>query len=117
MIARSFCFLLTALLVPAILAAQPTRSWAVHYDPGPSQGSGCSSSFFPAGGSRAGHALAADAAGNAYFTGVTNEGATADILTVKYDSQGVVQWAVTYDGGSTDCGHAVAVDGSGNVYV
>ena len=44
-------------------------------------------------------ALAADAAGNAYFTGFTNAGATADVLTVKYNSQGVVQWAVTYDGG------------------
>jgi hypothetical protein len=61
--------------------------------------------------------LAADAAGNAYFTGATNGGATTDVLTVKYNSQGVVQWAVPYDGGSTDCGYAVAVDGSGNVYV
>lgn len=129
MIACSFCtrrpsfirlaagFLLLALLTPAVLAAQASRSWAVHYETGVSQGSGCSSSFFPSGGSRSRNALAADAAGNVYFTGVTNEGATADLLTVKYDSQGVAQWAVPYDGGSTDCGYAVAVDSGGNVYV
>jgi hypothetical protein len=129
MIARSFCtrrpspvqlaagLLLIALLIPAVLASQVTRSWAVHYDQGVSQGSGCSSSFFPAGGPNSQHDLAADAAGNAYFTGVTHAGATADILTVKYNSQGVVQWAVSYDSGSADCGHAVTVDGSGNVYV
>ncbi|HVG10765.1 MAG TPA: hypothetical protein VNM67_23880 [Thermoanaerobaculia bacterium] len=62
-------------------------------------------------------ALAADAAGNTYVTGVTTAGATEDVLTVKYNSQGVVQWSATYDGGDIDRGFAVAVDASGNVYV
>lgn len=94
--------LLIALLIPAVLVAQPTRSWAVHYDEGGSEAAG---------------ALAADAAGNTYVAGFTTAGATDDVLTVKYDSQGVVQWAVAYDGGDHDYGFAVAVDPSGNVYV
>jgi hypothetical protein len=88
MIPRSFCtrrlfFLLVALLaIPAAAFAQPVRSWAVHYDKGVYQGgSGCSSSFFSSGASPS-RALAADAAGNSYFTGLTN-GATVDFLTVK----------------------------------
>lgn len=129
MIPRSFCtrrpspvrlaagLLLAVLLIPSVLAAQVTRSWAVEYERFSDPGSGCSASFLDSGGSRARHALAADAAGNAYFTGSTYNGATTDVLTVKYDPQGVVQWAVPYDGGSADCGYAVAVDASGNVYV
>ena len=128
---RSFCtrrlspvrlaagLLLAVLLIPSVLAAQVTRSWAVEYE-GPSDpGSGCWSSFLNTGGATASarHTLTADAAGNAYFTGSTYSGSSTDVLTVKYDSQGVVQWAVQYDGGSTDCGYAVAVDASGNVYV
>lgn len=131
MIPRSFCvrrpsfvrlaagLLLAALLIPSVLAAQVTRSWAVRYERLNDPGSGCSSSFFNSGGAnaKARNVLAADAAGNAYVTGDTYAGATTDVLTVKYDSQGVVQWAVPYDGGSADCGYAVAVDASGNVYV
>lgn len=94
--------LLAVLPIPAVALAQVTRSWAVHYDEGGWEATG---------------SIAADAAGNSYVTGVTNAGATADVLTVKYNSQGVVQWAVTYDGGDEDSGSAVAVDASGNVYV
>lgn len=104
---------LAALLIPAVLAAQPARSWAVHYNDG-----GLGSC--PTCNVRGRQSLAvdaADAAGNAYFTGISTAGATEDVLTVKYNSQGVVQWAVTYDGGDMDRGYAVAVDGAGNVYV
>lgn len=131
MIACSFCarrpslvrlaagLLLSVLLIPSVLAAQVARSWAVQYERLDAPGSGCGSSFLNSGGATANgrHSLTADAAGNAYFTGSTSSGDTLDILTVKYNSQGVVQWAVQYDGGSTDCGDAVAVDASGNVYV
>src|SRR5215213_6218191 len=106
--------LLSVLLIPSGLCAQVTRSWAVQYQRLNAPGAGCSSSFLNSGGAtaRARNALAADAAGNAYFTGATSSGDTMDVLTVKYDSQGVVQWAVQYDGGSADCGNAVAVDAS-----
>ncbi len=133
MIPRSFCarrrsfvrlsagLLLVALLIPAVLAAQPARSWAVHYNEGGFEEAGCAGCFdnfidFKAY-VRGRQALAADATGNTYVTGVTTAGATEDVLTVKYNSQGVVQWAVTYDGGDADQGFAVAVDSAGNVYV
>jgi len=129
---RSFCsrrpsfvrlarLLLVSLLIPAVLVAQPTRSWGVHYNAGGFELAGCATctdnfiSFKAY--VRGRQALAADAAGNAYVTGFTTAGATQDVLTVKYNSQGVVQWAATYDGGDIDRGFAVAVDGSGNVYV
>ena len=122
MIPRSFCsrcpslvrlagLLLVSLLIPAALVAQPARSWAVHYNDG-WEAPICQTCPY-----RGWDALAADAAGNTYVTGTTNVGATTDVLTVKYNSQGVVQWAVTYDGGDFDAGSAVAVDASGNVYV
>jgi hypothetical protein len=133
MIACSFCtrrpspvrlvagLLLVVLLIPAVLVAQPARSWAAHYNEGGFELAGCATcgdnflSFKPY--VRGRQALAADAAGNTYVTGFTTAGATEDVLTVKYNSQGVVQWAVTYDGGDRDHGFAVAVDASGNVYV
>jgi hypothetical protein len=132
MIPRSFCtrrpsfvrlagLLLVSLLIPAALVAQPSRSWAVPYNEGGFEVAGCAGCFDNFLGFeayvRGRQALAADAAGNVYVTGVTTAGATEDVLTVKYNSQGVVQWAVTYDGGDADQGFAVAVDSAGNVYV
>jgi len=127
MIPRSFCtrrlfFLLVALLaIPAAAFAQPARSWAALYNEGGLELAGCATcadNFIDFRAYvRGRQAMAADAAGNVYVTGVTTAGATEDVLTVKYNSQGVVQWAVTYDGGDADQGFAVAVDASGNVYV
>ncbi|MFL6199924.1 MAG: hypothetical protein ACJ76J_12150 [Thermoanaerobaculia bacterium] len=113
--------LLVSLLIPSALVAQPARSWAVRYDEGGLELAGCptcSDNFigFKAY-VRGRQAIAADAAGNVYATGSTNAGATGDVLTVKYDPQGVVQWAVAYDGGDADEGFAVTVDADGNVYV
>ena len=109
------------LLLPVLLQAQATRSWAVPYDEGGFEMAGCATCWDNFLGFReyirGRQALAVDAAGNSYVTGVTTAGATEDVLTVKYNPQGVVQWAVTHDGGDIDRGFAVAVDGSGNVYV
>jgi hypothetical protein len=119
---RRLFFLLVALLaIPAAALAQPVRSWAVHYNEGGLELAGCptcADNFIDFRAYvRGRQAMAADAAGNVYVTGVTTAGATEDVLTVKYNSQGVVQWAVTYDGGDADQGFAVAVDAGGNVYV
>ncbi|HEX8426848.1 SBBP repeat-containing protein [Hymenobacter sp.] len=73
-------------------------------------------------------AVAVDAAGNAYVTGLSyNSDGTDDYATVKYAfnpnpnstlQTGQQLWAARYDGaGSYDEAAAIAVDGSNNVYV
>jgi len=59
-----------------------------------------------------------------YITGGVNQtvaGATSgfDILTAKYNTNGVLQWERTYDGtlNAIDIGNAIAVDANQNVYV
>jgi hypothetical protein len=65
-------------------------------------------------------AIAVDSGDNVYVTGdSTNAGATGDIATVKYSSNGNQVWVERYDGPGhgNDAGNAIAVDNSGNVYV
>ncbi len=66
-----------------------------------------------------GWALALDAAGNVYVTGVSDLGRPGDCTTIKYDRYGHELWVARYNGpgNGADAGAAVAVDGSGNVYV
>ena len=67
-----------------------------------------------------GKSVAVDASGNVYVTGFSaTTGAALDIATVKYNSAGVQQWAVRYNGAGNafDEGTKVSVDASGNVYV
>ena len=67
-----------------------------------------------------GNSIAVDASGNVYVTGSSEGSATnRDYLTLKYDSSGNQQWAMTYSsaGSNVDEGRSVGVDGSGNVYV
>jgi len=69
-------------------------------------------------------AIALDANNNVYVTGrsdsdssnlVTND----DILTIKYDSNGVLQWASRFNGAgnTSDAGKMIKVTAAGNVYV
>lgn len=66
-----------------------------------------------------------DKNGNVYITGFTDKlplgESNPEWVTIKYNSQGVQQWATTFDTvGSiydTDMAHGLAVDNSGNVYV
>ncbi len=67
-----------------------------------------------------GNAIAVDADGNVYVTGVSaGDGTGSDYVTIKYNSQGEQLWVARYDGpkGSEDFSVALAVDGAGNVYV
>jgi hypothetical protein len=96
--------------------------WAVTYDSGGPDWLGCTHCSHPWLGLvpepvRSARAVTADTAGNSWITGGTSNGTNYDILTVKYDAQGVRQWAVLYDGGEDDAAAAVAVDAAGNVYV
>lgn len=61
-----------------------------------------------------------DAAGNVYVTGSSYSTTTLfDIVTIKYNSAGVQQWASVFNDATngTDVGVGLVVDGSGNVYV
>jgi Beta-propeller repeat len=75
--------------------------------------------------SDSGSGIAVDGSGNVYVTGyfysnsvlgLINAG-NSDVFVVKYNSSGVVQWAVSGGGSSEDKGSGIAVDGSGNVYI
>lgn len=74
----------------------------------------------PSSGVDAALAMTMDASGNIYITGYAKFTASAtDIVTIKYNAAGVIQWTANY-GFTTDQyeqGNSVVVDGSGNVYI
>jgi uncharacterized delta-60 repeat protein len=68
----------------------------------------------------AAYAIAVDAEGNVYVTGRSDSSGTgSDYATIKYNTSGVEQWAVRYNGpaNNDDEAKAIAVDAAGNVYV
>jgi hypothetical protein len=74
----------------------------------------------PGNGSDQAYAIAVDSSGNAYVTGQSYGSETSyDYATLKYDSAGLEQWVVRYNGPGNffDIAYAIAVDASGNVYV
>ena len=58
-----------------------------------------------------------DAAGNTYLTGSSYNGSSYDIVTVKYDPDGVEVWRSSYGGAGIDEGQAIALDSDGDVLV
>jgi hypothetical protein len=74
----------------------------------------------PAHGIDIANAVAVDAAGNVYVTGLsTGLESRYDYATVKYDAAGQQQWVTRYDGlgHAGDVASSIAVDGDGSVYV
>lgn len=65
------------------------------------------------------NALALDAAGNVYVTGLSSRGQLGgyDYATIKYDPQGAESWVIRYEGPGDDTPSAIAVDQEGHVYV
>ncbi len=66
-----------------------------------------------------GYSIAVDNFGNAYVTGVILAPADPNIVTIKYDSAGGVQWAKVFASPQVgnDMGKKITVDNQGNVYV
>jgi len=64
-----------------------------------------------------GSSVAVDASDNIYVLGGTSsEGVSGDLLLVKYDTSGTIQWQRILGGASSDGGFSVDVDSSGNIY-
>jgi uncharacterized delta-60 repeat protein len=63
--------------------------------------------------------IALDDAASAYVTGFVFSGGAGDSATVKYDTNGIEQWARLYDGPghSSDGAYAIAVDNNHNVAI
>ena len=66
-----------------------------------------------------GYGVAVDSSDNIYVCGSTSSvgAGSNDLLLVKYNSSGTVQWRRTLGGSGSDEGKGVAVDSSDNVYV
>ncbi len=65
-------------------------------------------------------AITVDGSGNVYVTGGSlGSGSDWDYATLKYNSVGIEQWSMRYNGTGNgyDKASAIVVDGSGNVYV
>ncbi len=70
-------------------------------------------------GGRFSNSIALDSNNNVFVTGYSlNSGSSFDFCTVKYNSNGVLQWVRYYDGPvhGLDQGVKVAVDNAGNIY-
>lgn len=61
--------------------------------------------------------LELDADGNTYVTGSSYNGSSFDIVTVKYDSDGVEQWRASYGGTGIDEAHALTLDSNNDVII
>ncbi len=67
-----------------------------------------------------GYSIALDNSGFVYITGFSyGISSSSDIITIKYDNNGVQQWAKRYNGpgNSDDAAYAIVIDNSGNVIV
>ncbi|GAI21421.1 unnamed protein product, partial [marine sediment metagenome] len=66
-----------------------------------------------------GHKIALDSSGNIYITGATaSYGAGSfDVVLLKYNSSGNLQWSKIWGGPNNDTGDGIALDNLGNIYI
>ena len=73
-------------------------------------------------------AIALDQAGNIYVLGVFRQSANfdskietsqggSDVLLLKYNTQGVLQWFIRIGGAANDRAQGLSIDGKGNIYI
>ena len=66
------------------------------------------------------HGIVVDSSGNSYIVGGTGSGpyGSSDILIVKYNTSGTLQWKQVLGGTDHDIGQGgIAIDSSGNLYI
>jgi hypothetical protein len=63
------------------------------------------------------YSIAADDHRNIYVTGASVSGSGYDIVTIKYNTLGAIQWTAVYQGQYYDRPTHISVDRMGNVYV
>ncbi len=70
-------------------------------------------------GSDYGYGVAVDSSDNVYLAGRTDSfgAGSFDMVLVKYDSSGILQWNLTWGGSMLDSGMGVAVDSYDNIYL
>jgi uncharacterized delta-60 repeat protein len=63
--------------------------------------------------------IAVDDSGNVFVAGGSNDSSSSDFATIKYDTDGNLQWVARYNSFRRikDVAYALALDNSGNVYV
>jgi hypothetical protein len=95
--------------------AEGVRQWATYYGGGnQDEGRGCavdeSGGIYLAGSTYSTSGIAANGHQNSI-------GGVGDAFLVKFDGDGILQWATYFGGAETDMGHACASDGEGNIYL
>lgn len=66
-----------------------------------------------------GNDIAVDSLDNIYLVGTTNSytAGGSDVILIKYDNSGVLQWNVTWGGSEDDEGLGITIDSLNNVYI
>jgi len=99
--------LFTIVIINSVQAQLVNQEWVARYNGTGNLGDVITSSVI-------------DDTGNVYLTGRSiGNGGREDYATIKYNSSGIQQWVMRYNGpgDSFDYANSIAVDNSGNVYV
>ncbi|HME52333.1 MAG TPA: SBBP repeat-containing protein [Candidatus Lokiarchaeia archaeon] len=94
----------------------PTQSFIVKYN---STGNETWEKLWDGNNNAAAQEVTVDGSGNAYVVGSTDSFSVGleDVLILKYNSAGTLQWNASWGGTGHDVGNGVAVDASGNIFI
>jgi hypothetical protein len=103
---KKLLFILLIAHCSLLIAQTPTQEWVARYiRPAPTDG-------LPV-------YIALDKVGDVYITGTVQGSSNQDVITIKYNSSGIQQWAQPYNGplNAFDMPDGIVADSIGNVYV